>query len=109
MARSAIPDFGTEYPEYVYRAWPKYVGLDEDGEAVTAENEEEYRRLKEIVAYPKVLGKDKHGNKIIAQNPRDEKWFASKVVHDAIESAEPSNALTGEGKRGPGRPPRVAA
>jgi hypothetical protein len=108
MPRSAIPDFGIEYPEYVYRPFPKFAGLDASGEALIADSDEEYRRLKEIAVYPKVLGKDKHGNEIVAQNPRDEEWFASKVVHDAIDDAKPSNALTDEPRRGPGRP-RAAA
>lgn len=102
MARSAIPDWGTEYPEYVHRAWPKYVGLDETGEALIAKDDEEYRRLKEIAVFPKVLGKDRDGKEVVAQNERDEEWLASKVVKD-------TNSLTGEIKRGPGRPPKFEA
>lgn len=101
MARNAIPDWGTEYPEYVHRSWPKYVGLDETGEALIAKDDEEYRRLKEIAVFPKVLGKDRDGKEIVAQNERDEEWLASKVVKE--------NALTGEFKRGPGRTPKFEA
>jgi hypothetical protein len=96
MARSAIPDFGTEYPEWKYRPWPKYAGLDEAGDALIAENEEEFRRFKELAVYPKVLGNDKFGNEIIAQNPRDEQWLKNKVIKAAIDAAEPVNELTGE-------------
>jgi hypothetical protein len=94
MARSAIPDFGTEYPEYEYKAWPKYVGMDADGEALIAKDKAQFDELKELAAYPKVLGKDKSGNELVAQNPRDEAWLKAKVVHAAIEAAEPVNALT---------------
>lgn len=104
MPRSVIPDFGIEYPDYVYRPFPKYAGLDENGEVLIAENEEEHRRLREIAVYPKVLGKDKDGNDVVAQTPRDAQWFASKVVK-AVE-----NALTDDApRRGPGRPPKVDA
>lgn len=105
MARSAIPDFGIEYPDYEYRAWPKYVGLDEGGDALIAKDQDEFRRFKDIAVYPKVLGNDKHGNEIVAQNPRDEEWLAGKVAKASVEA----NALTGEEvRRGPGRPAKVA-
>jgi hypothetical protein len=102
MARSSIPDFGIEYPEYKYRAWPKYVGLTAEGEALIAQDKAEYDEMKELAVYPKLLGKDKHGNDVIAQNPRDESWFKHKVVGE--------NTLTGEPevRRGPGRPAKVA-
>lgn len=96
MARSAIPDFGTEYPEYEYRAWPKHVGFDEAGEALTAKNQADYDELKELAVWPKSLGKDKHGNEIIAHTPRDEQWLKNKVVKAAIDAAEPVNELLGE-------------
>lgn len=105
MPKLPIPDFGIEYPEYVYRPFPKYVGLDDQGEALLADSDEEARRLKELAVYPKVLGKDKNGADVIAQSPRDEKWFASRVVN-----ATATNAMTDESpKRGPGRPPKEAA
>jgi hypothetical protein len=100
MARSAIPDFGVEYPEYERRQWPKYVGLDADGEALIAKDEAQFEELKELAVYPKVLGKDRHGNEVVAQNPRDEQWFKAKVVHAAIEEAEPVNALTDKPRHG---------
>ena len=106
MARSAIPDFGIEYPEYEYRPFPKYVGMTADGEALIAKDKTELEELKELAVYPKVLGKDKHGNEIIAQNPRDEEWLAGKVAKPSVPEA---NALTGEEvRRGPGRPAKVA-
>lgn len=105
MARLPIPDFGTEYPEYEYQPFPKYAGLDADGEALIADSDDEFRRLKEIAVYPKVIGKDKDGRDVVAQNARDEQWFASRVVKQSAE-----NALTDEQpKRGPGRPPKVEA
>lgn len=109
MARSAIPDFGTEYPEYVYRAWPKHVGFDADGEALTAKDQAEFDAMKADAVWPKSLGKDKHGNEIIAHTPRDEDWLKNKVVKAAIDNAEPVNSLTDEPRRGPGRPKSVAA
>jgi len=108
MARSAIPDFGIEYPEYKYRPFPRHVGFDEAGEVLVAESEEEFRRLKELAVWPKTLGKDRHGNEIVAHTPRDEELLKAKVVKDAIDAAEPVNALTGETRRGPGRPAKVA-
>lgn len=100
MARLAIPDFGTEYPDYEYKAWPKYVGMTAEGEALIAKDKAQFDEMKELAAYPKVLGKDKHGNELVAQNPRDEAWLSAKVhVDKAVE-----NALAGEIKRGPGRP-----
>lgn len=101
MARSAIPDFGIEYPEYEFQAWPMYVGLDAGGEALIANDHKHFEELKELAVYPKVLGKDRNGNEIVAQNPRDEEWFAKKVHRD--------NALTDEApRRGPGRPPNAS-
>lgn len=105
MPRSAIPDWGTEYPDYEYKAWPKYVGMTADGEVLTAKDQVQFDEMKEIAAYPKVLGKDKHGNELVAQNPRDEDWLKAKVhVEKAVE-----NALNGEVRRGPGRPRHEAA
>jgi hypothetical protein len=101
MARLAIPDFGVEYPDYEYKAWPKYVGMTADGEALIAKDKDQYAELKELAVYPKVLGKDKHGNELVAQNPRDEEWLKAKVVHKAIEAAEPVNELTGEAAKRP--------
>src|SRR5690349_1649342 len=109
MARSAIPDFGIEYPEYKYRPFPRHVGFDEAGEVLVAESEEELRRLKELAVWPKTLGKDKAGNEVVAHTPRDEEWLKNKVVKAAIDAAEPGNALTDEPRRGPGRPKTVAA
>jgi hypothetical protein len=113
MPRLAIPDFGMEYPEYEYRAWPKYVGLDEEGLALIAKDQAEFNEMKELTAYPKVLGKDKHGKEIVANNPRDEEWFKSRVVHsdaghNALTNAGHNN-YSGEVRRGPGRPPKEAA
>jgi hypothetical protein len=118
MARSSIPDFGIEYPEWVYRAFPKHVGFDAAGEPLTAKDQAEYDELKEIAVFPKVLGKDRHGNEIIAHTPRDEEWLKGKVVKATAGSAaadlagadmgSSANALTGEAKRGPGRPAKVA-
>ena len=102
MARSAIPNWGIEYPDYEYRAFPKYIGLTAEGEALIAKDKSEVDEMKELAVFPKVLGNDKHGNEIVAQNPRDEEWLASKVAKD-----EPENALTSEIKRGPGRPKAV--
>lgn len=106
MPRSAIPDFGIEYPEYKYREWPKYVGLREDGEALIANDQAEFDEMKELAAYPKVLGHDKDGKEVKAQNPRDAEWLKSRVVHS---HAGQGNALTGEVRRGPGRPPKSEA
>lgn len=105
MPRSAIPDWGQEYPDYEYKAWPKYVGMTAEGEALIAKDQAQFDAMKDDVAYPKVLGKDKHGNDLIAQNPRDEDWLKAKVhVDKAVE-----NALHGDVRRGPGRPRTEAA
>lgn len=109
MARSAIPDWGTDYPPYEYREYPKYVGMTEDGEALIAKDEKHLAELKELAFYPRSLGRDKHGKEIVAQNPRDAEWLKEKVVKAAIASAEPVNALTDEVRRGPGRPPKAVA
>lgn len=102
MPRSAIPDWGQEYPEYEYKAWPKYVGMSAEGEALIAKNKEEFEAMKADAVYPKVLGKDRHGNELIAQNPRDEEWLKAKVIHKAIDNAEPSdNTLTGDPAKRP--------
>lgn len=108
MPKLPIPDWGHEYPDYVYRPWPKWVGIDAEGNHLEAESEEEFRRLKEIAVYPKVLGKDRDGKDVVAQSERDEKWFASRVVKAVAAPVE--NALTEEApRRGPGRPPKEAA
>jgi hypothetical protein len=109
MARSAIPEFGIEYPEWHYRPWPKHVGFSAEGEALTAADQAEYDEMKELAVWPKTLGKDKAGNEVIAHTPRDEDWLKNKVVKAAIDDAEPVNALTGDVvKRGPGRPKAAA-
>lgn len=94
MARSAIPNFGIEYPEYVKQHWPKYVGMTAEGEALIAQDKAEYDEMKELAVYPKTLGRDKHGNDVVAQNPRDESWFKSRVVKASAPVTE--NELTGE-------------
>jgi hypothetical protein len=136
MARSAIPDFGIEYPPYVYHPFPRYIGLDAEGEVLTANSEEEARRLKEIAVFPKLMGKDKNGNDVIAQIPRDLEWLKAKVVTppedpaiakkreddrlfaesevkrkaDAYDKlmAEQSSATDDPIKRSPGRPAKFA-
>lgn len=114
MARSAIPDFGIEYPEYKYQAWPKQVGLDANGDQIVAHSQEEYDELKPLAVYPKVLGKDRDGKEIIAHTPRDSQWLKDKVVRtDAANNlmqpmaVDTSNAE--QVKRGPGRPPKSEA
>lgn len=80
MARSAIPDFGIEYPPYEYKAWPKYVGLDADGEALIAKDQDEFDEMKPRAAFPKLMGKDKAGKDVIAQIPRDLEWLKGQVA-----------------------------
>jgi hypothetical protein len=109
MARSAIPDFGMEYPEYEYREWPKHIGLDKDGEQLVAKDQAEHDRLLPDVAFPKLMGKDKHGKDVIAQIPRDLDWKKDQLVKTSVPETE--NALTDEApvRRGPGRPRAEAA
>lgn len=108
MARSAIPDFGMEYPEYVYRAWPKHVGFNEAGEPLEAKDQAEFDELKSIAVFPKVLGKDKDGKDVVAFTPRDEELFKARVAKASVPATE--NALTDEPevRRGPGRPAKAA-
>ena len=80
MARSAIPDFGKEWPKYEYKPFPKYVGMDESGEAIIAKDEKEYEALKGTETFPKLMGKDKNGKDVIAQKPRDLEWLKASVV-----------------------------
>jgi hypothetical protein len=80
MARSAIPDFGVEYPPYEYKPFPRYVGSDELGEAIIAKDEKEYEALKGTEYFPRVMGKDKAGRDVIAQIPRDLEWLKGQVV-----------------------------
>lgn len=80
MARSAIPDFGKEWPEYEYRPFPKYVGLDADGQALIAKDQDELDELKPLAVFPKLMGKDKNGKDVIAQIPRDLEWLKGQVV-----------------------------
>jgi hypothetical protein len=80
MARSAIPDFGIEYPPYEYKAWPKYVGLDAEGAALIAKDQKEYDEFLPIRVFPKLMGKDKAGKDVIAQIPRDLEWLKGQVV-----------------------------
>ncbi len=80
MARLAIPDFGVEYPPYVNQPFPRYVGLDAEGNALIAQNEKEVDELKPLAVFPKNMGKDKDGKDVIAQNDRDLTFFKSRVV-----------------------------
>lgn len=80
MPRSAIPDFGIEYPPYEYKPYPRYVGSDELGEAIIAKDEKEYEALKGTEYFPRVMGKDKNGKDVIAQIPRDLEWLKAQVV-----------------------------
>lgn len=80
MARSAIPDFGIEYPPYEYHPWPKYAGANEQGEALIATNQAEYDEMKAVAFFPKLLGKDKNGKDVIAQQPRDLEWLKASVA-----------------------------
>lgn len=80
MARSAIPDFGIEYPPYEYKPWPKYAGANEQGEALIANNQAEYDEMKAVAFFPKNMGKDKNGKDVIAQQPRDLEWLKASVA-----------------------------
>lgn len=80
MARLPIPDFGTEYPEYEYHPFPRYVGADQFGEAIIAKDEKEYEALKGTEYFPRVMGTDKDGKDVVAQSPRDLEWLKSSVV-----------------------------
>lgn len=84
--RSALPEFsklqpnGEPWPDYVYQPFPRYVGLDAEGNALIADTEEEARRLKEIAVFPQNMGSDKDGKPVIAQGPRDLIFFKDRVV-----------------------------
>lgn len=80
MPRLAIPDFGTEYPEYQYHPFPRFVGLDAEGEPLIAQDEDEARRFKDIAVFPKLMGKDKDGKDVIANIPRDLEWKKNQVA-----------------------------
>lgn len=86
MARSALPEFsklqpnGEPWPDYVYRPFPRYVGLDAGGKALIANTEEEARSLKEIAVFPQNMGTDKDGKPVIAQNKRELAFFKDRVV-----------------------------
>lgn len=80
MARSAIPDFGKEWPEYEYKPFPKFVGLNELGEAIIAKDEKELAALKGTEFFPRVMGRDKDGKDVIARRPRDLEWLKAQVV-----------------------------
>lgn len=107
--RSAIPDWGMEYPEYVYRPWPKHVGFDKNGEQLVAHDQAEYDKLKCFAEFPKVIGKDRDGNDVVASDKRDAEFQMHRVVKTSVPETE--NALTDETpvKRGPGRPRSEAA
>jgi hypothetical protein len=101
MARSAIPNFGIEYPEYEHRDWPKHVGFDIGGEALTANSQEEFEALQSEAIWPKHMGKDKNGKDVIAASPTED-WKKELVVKTSVPSTDEENAL--QPKRGPGRP-----
>ena len=86
MPELPIPDFykrqpnGKPWPDYKYEPFPRYVGLDAEGNTLIANSEEEVRRLKEIAVFPKNMGKDRDGKDVIAQSARDLEFFKGRVV-----------------------------
>ena len=105
--RSAIPDYGIEYPDYEYREWPKQVGLDANGDQILAKDQAEYDQLLPDVVFPQVMGRDKHGKDVIAYLPRDLDWKKDQVVKTSVPTTDEENSL--QPKRGPGRPRSEAA
>lgn len=89
MPKFPVPESNVEWPEWEYRAFPAFVGRDENGADLIAQNAEEAREMAKDVVYPKKLGVDKKGNDVIALDPTEERLKQSDVVPDGR-----SNKLT---------------
>lgn len=88
MARSPIPVSQQEWPEYEYRPFPKQIGLDANGDAITVNSKEEAEERAGEVVYPKTLGNDKEGKTLVATDPSQEVWM-SRLVVKPKEDAKP--------------------
>lgn len=89
MARkSAIPQDNREWPDYVYRPFPRYIGCDEMGQDLIAQSEAEVEELEARRVYPRVLGLDARGNTITAHHPDELKIKKGQVVRPAAQVAE---------------------
>ena len=91
MPKFPVPESNVEWPEYVFRQFPAFIGRDANGADLIANDADEAKALLKEKVYPKVLGVNKAGNEILALTPDDERLKASDVVKPAAKS-EPAPA-----------------
>lgn len=93
--RSAIPQDTKEWPDYEFRAFPKWVGRDEFGQDLIANSEAKVEELSKLRVYPMDLGLDRHGRLVQALHPDEvaiRKTWVTRPVEKVAESG--SNKLT---------------
>ena len=93
--RSAIPQDTKEWPDYEFRAFPRWIGRDEFGQDLIANSAEEVEELSKLRVYPMDLGLDRHGKLVQALHPDEvsiKKTWVTRPVETVAESA--SNKLT---------------
>lgn len=91
--RAAIPQDNKEWPDYEYRAWPKWIGRDEFGQDLVANSPEDVPGLEERKVYPKELGLDAKGNKVEALHPDELSTKKTLVVRKIEQVTEAGNRL----------------
>lgn len=98
MPKFPVPESNVEWPEWQYREFPAFVGLDAEGKELIAQNADEVKDLQKRKVYPKVIGKNRDGNDVIALNADEERLKQSQV--DPEKSA---SALSGKTSNKPGK------
>ena len=105
MAKFPVPESNVEWPEWQYRPFPRWIGRDENGADLIAQNEDEAKALAKDVVYPKTLGVDKKGNDVVALDPTEERLKQS----DVVPGAKPNKLTDKEPAPAPKEDPKPAA
>jgi hypothetical protein len=97
MAKTAsIPLDTREYPDYVYRPYPRWIGRDEFGQDLIASSEKEVLELEERRVYPKTIGLDARGKVVQVVHPDEEQTKKTQVVGPVQRASEPTAPHTVE-------------
>lgn len=101
--KAAIPLDTREWPDYEYRAFPKWVGRDEFGQDLVANSEEEVATLEKRKVYPQDIGYDRMGNLVQILHPDEasikKTWVVRPMqpVENNLTSAEDKSDKSDKG------------
>lgn len=89
----AIPEDRREWPDWEFRPFPKWVGRDELGNDLIANNAAEVEEMTPQVAFPMPLGYNAKGQLITALHPDEYQGKKNQVVKPLESKPEVAEAV----------------